>query len=83
VAVIRTCVSEERIASNIKVLQLLITANAAPNLLILFTLMMEAVFLRNDGSYKSPTASHPNDGIPNSHRRENIKSSIALTGLSL
>jgi hypothetical protein len=71
VVLIRTDVSEEYIASIIKVkeiieqgtlalivLQLLVTANGLSSL-ILFTLKMGVIFLRNVGSYKSHTASQP------------------------
>jgi hypothetical protein len=34
-------------------------------------------------SYKSHTANMPEDGILHSHRRENLKSYIALTGWTL
>jgi hypothetical protein len=38
-----------------KKLLLLVTANVVPSLTIQVTLMMEAIFLRNVGSYKSHT----------------------------
>jgi hypothetical protein len=42
-------------------------------------------FLRNVGSNKTymPRQSRRRDGIPHSHRRENLKSYIALTGWAL
>jgi hypothetical protein len=45
--------------------------------------MMEGLSLRNVGSYKNHTASRPNEGILQSHHRENLKYFIALTGWAL
>jgi hypothetical protein len=74
VALVRTDVSEERIASIINVLQLLVTANV-PRSLILFTPMMEAVSSSEAMVLKRTTRCHlPEDGILHSHRRENLKS---------
>jgi hypothetical protein len=71
VALVRTEVSEKLRASIIRVTRigelgtlavtssvrrLLVTANAIPSSPILVTLMMQALFLRNVGSYKSHTA---------------------------
>jgi hypothetical protein len=41
------------------------------------------MFIRNVGSYKSHEVSRPKDGILHSHRRENLRSYIALTGWTL
>jgi hypothetical protein len=48
-------------------------------------LRCEAIWLvtANVGSYKSYNRNIPEDGIANSHRHENLKSYIALTGLAL
>jgi hypothetical protein len=73
VALVRTDVLEKLSASFIKVTrigelgtmlavpvrQLLVTASVVPSSLILVTLMKDAKFLRNVGSYKSHTAWHP------------------------
>jgi hypothetical protein len=66
------------------VLQLLVTANILPSLPILVTLRMEAmrssvtsVLTRAIGRYISK------DDILHSHRREKLKSYIALTGWTL
>jgi hypothetical protein len=47
--------------------------------------MMKAMdaFIRNVGSYKSLMASHTEDGILHTRRREDLKSYIALTGSAL
>jgi hypothetical protein len=102
VALVRTDVSEERIASIINVTRIggLGTTSAVtsdrrflrsllrwvviavvPSSLILFALMMEA--LRSLESFVLTRAIRRNiqeDGILHSHRRENLKSYIALTG---
>jgi hypothetical protein len=56
------------------ILRLLVTAKAVPSSPILVTLMIrgDTFLLRNVGSYKSDTASHPR----RRHRRENLKSYI-------
>jgi hypothetical protein len=65
--------------------RLLDTAYVVPNSPILVTLViMEA--LRSSGTYVPTTAikrNIPEDGILHSHRRENCKSYIALTGWTL
>jgi hypothetical protein len=89
VAVVRTDVSEELSASLISVhlvflrsvRLLLVTAIVVPNSLILVTLMKEALSSSEKiGSYNSRTANFPDDAILHSHRRENLKSYIALSG---
>jgi hypothetical protein len=61
VALARTEISEERIASIIRMerISAQVTATVVPSSLILSTLMMEAMFFRNVGSCESHTASHP------------------------
>jgi hypothetical protein len=58
VALVRTDVSEEHRASFIRgdMRRLLVAASVVPSSPILVTLMKEALFLRNVGSYKSHTA---------------------------
>jgi hypothetical protein len=51
---------------------LLFTANVVPNSLFLND--EDDTFLRNVGSYKSPTCHIPEDGILHSARRENLNS---------
>jgi hypothetical protein len=62
------------------VLQLLVTANAVSNLPIFVTLMMEAMH-SSTTLFLTRATQHdiPEDGILHSHRRENLKSYIALT----
>jgi hypothetical protein len=77
VVLVTTDVSEERIVFIIRVTR--IGGNAD-----YFHLDNEgARFLRNFGSYKTTRCSIPEDGILHSHRRENLKSYIALTGWAL
>jgi hypothetical protein len=66
------------------VLQLLVTVDFVPSLLILSTLIMEAI-RSSDTSVLTSAARRniPEDAIPHSHRRENLKSYIALTGWAL
>jgi hypothetical protein len=63
---IRTDVSEERIASIIRMIKI----SKLRNLTLTSNQNMERTTLRN----------MPEDGIFHSHRRENLKSYIALTG---
>jgi hypothetical protein len=58
-ALVRTVVSEKHIASIIIMLQMLVTPNAVPTSLILFTLMMWEICSSEIGSYKSHTVSYP------------------------
>jgi hypothetical protein len=65
-------------------LQLLVTANVVLSLLILVSLMMEA--MRSSETYVFTRVTRrniPDDGILCSHRRENLKFYIALTGWTL
>jgi hypothetical protein len=91
VALVRTDVSEELSASFIRMTRigelgttLAVTSTDARCEEILATLMMEGT-----GSsemlvlIKSPRHYIPEDGILHSHRRENLKSYIALTGWTL
>jgi hypothetical protein len=64
--------------------RLLVTANVVLSSLILVTLMMEA--LSSTGTTVLTRATRRNiqeDAILHSHRRENFKSYIALTGWTL
>jgi hypothetical protein len=86
VAVVRTDVSKEHIASVIRVtigrvLRLLATANVIPSLLIPVTLMMKAI-LSSETSILTRTTRRniPEDCILPSHFTENLKSYMALTG---
>jgi hypothetical protein len=92
VALARTEVSEEPIVSifgvtkidelGTKLLQLL--SKALVYLLIFITLMMEAIF-SSKTSVVTRTTLHniTEDDILHSHRRDNLKSYIALTGWTL
>jgi hypothetical protein len=96
-ALVRTDVSEELNASIIRmkrigeleatlavsVLQFLVIANV-PRSLILVTVMMEALRYSETSILTRATRSTiPEDGILHSHRRENLKSYITLTGWAL
>jgi hypothetical protein len=64
--------------------RLLVTANVVPSSLVLVTLIMEE--LRPSETWALTRATRhniPEDGIPHSHRRENLKSYITLTGWTL
>jgi hypothetical protein len=64
--------------------RLLVTANVVPSLPILVTLMMEALSSSETSALTRATWRNiPEDDIPHSHRRENVKSYIALTGWTL
>jgi hypothetical protein len=63
------------------VLQLLVTATVVHSLMILSTLKMEALRCSETLFLTKPTRRHnPEYSILHSHRRENLKSFIALTG---
>jgi hypothetical protein len=89
-ALVRTDFSDECFASIIRVKLiselrascfLLVTANSVPSSLICFTLMMGAIRSSETSVLARATRRHiPEEGILHSHRRENFKSYIALTG---
>jgi TRAP-type C4-dicarboxylate transport system permease large subunit len=96
VALVRTEVSEERIASIIRVkgirelitapvanrsvLQLLVT-DVVPSWLIVSTLMLEAIYSSETSVLTRTTLRHnQQDAILQSHCRKTLKSFIALTG---
>jgi hypothetical protein len=92
IPVLRTELSEEHIASIIRVervkdvqttltlpsvLQFIVTANVVPSSLILVTLMMEAIRSSEPSVLTRATVSHtPEVGILHSRRRENIITKI-------
>jgi hypothetical protein len=64
--------------------RLLVTGNFVPSSPILVTLMMEALSPSKTLVLTRPTwCTIPEDGILHSHRRENLKSYIALTGWAM
>jgi hypothetical protein len=64
--------------------QLLVTANVVPSSPILLTLMMEALSSSETLVLKRTTRRNiPEDAIRHGHRRENLKSYIALTGWTM
>jgi hypothetical protein len=75
----RRDIYEERIASIIRV-----TANVVLSSLILFALMMEGIRSSESLDLTSTIRRHiPQDGILHIHRREKLKSYLALTGWAL
>jgi hypothetical protein len=64
------------------VLQLLVTA-AVPSSLIISTLMTETIPSSETLGLARATRRHISENILHSHRRENLKSYIALTGCAL
>jgi hypothetical protein len=64
--------------------RLLVTAHVVPSSPILATLMMEALGSSETSVLTRATRRNiPDDGILHSHRRENLKSYVALTGWTL
>jgi hypothetical protein len=64
--------------------QLLVTANVVPSSPILVTLMKEVLSPSETSVITTATRRNiPEDAILHSHRRENLKSYIALTGWTL
>jgi hypothetical protein len=64
--------------------RLLVIANVVPSSPILVTPMMEALRSAETSVLTRPTQRNiPEDGILKSHRRENLKSYITLTGWAL
>jgi hypothetical protein len=60
------------------------SANSVPTSVIRFTLIMELTRSSETSVHKRVTLRHiPHDGIFHSHRRENLKSYLALTGWAL
>jgi hypothetical protein len=69
---------------NTKVRRLLVTASVVPSSQILVTLMMEALSSSETSVLTRATRCHiPEHGILHSHRSENLKSYIELTGWAL
>jgi hypothetical protein len=66
------------------VFRLLVTAYVVPSSLILVTLMMEPLNSSETSVVTRAIRRHiPDDGILHTHRRKNLKFSIALTGWTL
>jgi hypothetical protein len=64
--------------------RLVVTANVVPSCPILVTLMMEAIHFSETSFLKGGTRRNiPEDDILHSHRHENLKSYIELTGCAL
>jgi hypothetical protein len=82
VALVRTHVSEELSLSIIRVHRLLVMANV-PSSPILVTVMMGALSSSVTSVLTRTTWRHIPEDILRSHRRENLKSYIALTGWTL
>jgi hypothetical protein len=79
VALVRTDVSQE-----LSVCRLLVTANVVPSSPNLVTLMLVALCSFETSALTRATRRNiPQDGILHSHRRENLKSYITLTGWTL
>jgi hypothetical protein len=79
VILVRTDVSEERRAC-----QLLVTANVVLRSPILVTLMMEALSYSETSIIERDARRNiREDGILHTHRRENLRPYIALTGWDL
>jgi hypothetical protein len=77
-----TRISELEITS--AVLRFLVTANVAHNSPILVTLMMEAIRSSETPVFTRATWRNiPEDNIPHSHCRENLKFYIELTGWAM
>jgi hypothetical protein len=87
VALVRTDVLEELAASLVflrSMRRLLVTASVVPSSPILVTLMKEALSSSETLVLTRATWRNiPEDTILHSHRRENLKSYIALTGWTL
>jgi hypothetical protein len=66
------------------VIRLLVIANGVPSSPILVSQMIEAIYSSETSVITRATRRNiPEDGIFHSHRRENLKSYIALTGWTL
>jgi hypothetical protein len=64
--------------------QLLVTAKGFPSSPIIYTLLIEAIRSSEMSALTRATRHHiPEDGILHSHRWENFKSYLALTGWAL